>query len=69
MNGFLPEKVRRPCGRKASAAGCLYKRSGAKIPEWSPAVQAAGRKRGDGRKRKPVKMPFTRVKNECGQKE
>ena len=26
-----------------------------KIPERSPAVQAASRKRGDGRKRKPVK--------------
>ena len=33
MNGFLPEKVRRPCGHKVSAAGCLYKRNRAKIPE------------------------------------
>ena len=48
-------KVRRPCGRKASAAGCPYKRNRTKIPKQSPAVQAAGRKRGDGRKRKPVK--------------
>ena len=48
-------KVRRPCGCKVSAAGCPYKRNSAKIPKRSPAVQAAGGKRGDGRKRKPVK--------------
>ena len=55
MNGFLPEKVRRPCGRKASAAGYLYKRNSAKIPKRSPAVQAVGRKRGDERRKNPVK--------------
>ena len=48
-------KVRRPCGRKASAAGCPYKRNSAKIPKRSPAVQAAGRKRGDERGKNPVK--------------
>ena len=55
LNGFLPEKVRRPCGRKASATGCPYKRNSAKMPKRSPAVQAAGRKRGDERGKNPVK--------------
>ena len=41
--------------RRMPIAGCPYKRNSAKIPKRSPAVQAAGRKRGDGRKRKPVK--------------
>ena len=40
-----------------------YKKKRAKIPERSPAVRAAGRKRGDGRKKKSVKNAvYTREK-------
>ena len=59
MNGFLPEKCADPAGAKrlpqdAHIRG-THKMNRTKIPERSPAVQAAGRKRGDERKRKPVK--------------
>ena len=55
---FAGKKCADPAGAKRLPQDAYirgYKKNRAKIPERSSAVQAVGRKRGDGCKRKPVK--------------
>ena len=55
---FAGKKCADPAGAKRLPQDAYirrYKKNRAKIPERSPAVQAAGRKRGDGCKKKSIK--------------